>query len=161
MLAQQREIDRNTDENGKLLLETLCPAHHNHFSFKNLYGARAYIGGRGGQIFKRWRVVSDSKMAIKRCEFDECKWQEDECDRYEVCANFHYDHRFTNMILACQAEWSKIQSIGIMVRQYQTYSVEQIKLEITKCRLLHAQCHFIVTQRQIALGNFYKKKVNT
>lgn len=76
-----------------------------------------------------------NKLKLSGCE--NCKYQNSDLPRF-----FHFDHINPN---------NKITEIARMVTQ-PTYTIEDIKIEISKCRILCHHCHIIHTRKQWDTG---------
>jgi hypothetical protein len=133
--ALRREILRNTNEAGLLLLEALCPRHHARESFRGGYKRTQ------GEAEHRWKTVADIKLEIGRCQYEECEFQDELCSTREDTPMFHFDHLFIVHDQEVPENMQKVEVISRMIRQVGVYSLADIKREIGKCRLVHALCH--------------------
>jgi hypothetical protein len=156
LLAIRREIARNTDEAGMLLLQALCPRHHARVSF----GAACYKR-TGGLVEHRWRMVAAIKLEIGRCQYEECEFKGELCSTLEDTPAFHFDHKFTAQDREVPDEMKKVGAIGDMVRLTHRYSQADLEREIAKCRLVHALCHHRISAAQRAQGRILARPLRS
>jgi hypothetical protein len=145
-----REIERNRAEDGTLLLQALCPYHH------ALKDPRDPTKKLGRQERDRLLAVNDVKMRISRCQYEACDTPEVVCDSHLVARGFHFDHLFTAREDAPEGR-EKVLEVSQMIQRVHEYSLEDILAEITKCRLVHANCHRKISMAQHATGRLKRR----
>jgi hypothetical protein len=132
------EIERNTAEDGTLLLDLLCPKHHAEITFTG--------DSMNGERKRRWMAVALIKIATRVCQYENCSHPEDECTMPAHSFFFHYDHFFTANDRDVPEDKRRIEMISVMIAYGNLYTMEDILAEIAKCRLVHADCHRIITR---------------
>jgi hypothetical protein len=136
----EKELQRNTGVDGKILLQALCPHHHALKTFsQNTYT---------GEARTRWKAVSQIKLNIGRCQYEACLCPELLCLTEVDATGFHFDHLFTAGEQNCPDALVKVTEVATMVKRVHSFSLEDIMSEITKCRLVHALCHRRITAQQ-------------
>ena len=148
--AVQREIARNTDSDGNLLLALLCPKHHFALTFTGTKKQKT-------SVFARSQHVAQRKVNLRICQYEKCETNDDACDRVEVACLFHLDHVYAKNDPTTPVGMEKLDCVGTMVRKPLQYNIEDIDREIDKCQLMHAVCHFKRTQEQFAAGTLQPK----
>jgi hypothetical protein len=138
------EIERNTAEDGTLLLQLLCPKHHAEVTFT---GASMF-----GEYKRRWMAVALRKIETRVCQYESCSHPEDECTKLSDSFFFHYDHLHTANDKDVPEHQRRIEMISVMLANPRLYTMEQVWAEIAKCRLVHADCHRQITRKQHADG---------
>lgn len=152
----EMEIRRNTAEDGTLLLQALCPHHHPQKTFRRKFGS---VEERD-----RWHAVAAMKIEIGKCQFEECEFPDFVCANEDDSPSFHFDHLFSAQDENAPADMRKKQNISNMVGKLRKYSLDDIKTEISKCRLVHSICHRKISSLQRARGSLNpglrRKKLN-
>lgn len=148
----KREIIRNTDEDGSLLLQLLCPKHHAEVSFD---ATRIECPS----VQARLDYVNSRKMEIGRCAFDKCPTPDDICKTLKDTPQFHFDHIYAQNDPDAPISMQKFAVISEMTRRTALYSMDDIVTEISKCQLMHANCHKLRTDEQRAAGVLRRHKL--
>ena len=151
----QNEIKRNMDDKGVLLLQLLCPQHHGKVTFTDFYK------GTQGPVLHRWLAIARMKTEINKCQYENCMIPDQCCETAQDTPLFHFDHLYTKNDANVPLDMAKVESIGIMIRQFHKYTMEQIIQEIRKCRLVHATCHRQITREQFAAGRIKRPHKQT
>jgi hypothetical protein len=141
----ETEIRRNTAEDGTLLLQALCPHHHPRKTFR--------MTVRSVEQHARWQAVAAIKVQIGKCQFEECAFPDFICANEDDSPSFHFDHLFSAQDENAPADMRKLQNISTMVGKVRKYSIDDIKQEISKCRLVHSICHRKISSLQRARGS--------
>jgi hypothetical protein len=147
--AIQKEMERNRASDGTLLLQALCPNHH---ALKQRKETRQSPGRR-----ERIQAVDNIKISIARCQFEACESPDFVCDSEKVAPAFHFDHLFTVRDEDVPPDAKKKCPVGTLVAT--SKSLDEIRTEIAKCRLVHANCHRRITTLQREQGRLGRKKI--
>lgn len=142
MKGLHEELERNTDSDGNLLLQLLCLNHHARITFGVSTLWKPTKKGQG-----MYDLLVSEKIRIGKCQFEQCLSPNLRCTRAADSPVFHFDHIYARFEKAPKG-MEKIACVSTMARTPTRYSVEDVKAEIAKCQLLHAQCHFMRTQKQ-------------
>jgi hypothetical protein len=140
MKGLREELQRNTDSDGNLLLQLLCQNHHARITFTKSTRKSTK------KAQEKYEFLVNEKIRIGKCQFEQCMSPDLRCTQASDSPVFHFDHIYARFEEA-PTGMKKIVSVSTMVSK-KHYSVEDMKSEIAKCQLLHAQCHFMRTQMQ-------------
>ncbi len=150
----QNEIERNTNEDGTLLLKLLCPEHHAAVTYTNLYAGC-------GTTRRRWKAVAEMKIQINACQYEDCVLPDVHCNVLAHSPLFHFDHLFTKNDRNIPESHKKIASVSQMIQNLKRFTMDDITAEIAKCRLVHATCHRLITRAQIDSGRMQPSTFTT
>ena len=142
------ELERNTAEDGTLLLQLLCSEHHGLITFRKRGTCSA------GKAARR-EVVARRKFAIGRCQYAKCPKQDHRCRTDADLPLFHFDHIYAQDDPDAPPHMRKVGNVSRMVTRRFHYSIAEIEQEMAKCQLLHGSCHTQRTGEQLA-GNKIK-----
>jgi hypothetical protein len=143
------EILRNTDDDGNILLQVLCPTHHAKVTFESSKRTPKGLAQR-----MRQEYIAKRKIQIGRCQYDKCQNPEDVCSSASQASLFHFDHIYSRGDTTAPPGMRKKMIVSAMVMSTGC-SLDDIEAEISKCQLLHATCHKLRTDEQRALGLFH------
>lgn len=137
----EKEIARNTAEDGTILLRTLCPLHHEIVD--------PTFTGQGHPFIQDAReAVNNIKRSMSTCKHDKCYHPGVVC----VKGNEHLfdlDHIF-DAKSAVPDEVKKVMCVAQFVNRGKKDLAVQ---EARKCRLLHKSCHLDHTAQQLTTKN--------
>ncbi len=118
----QKEITRNTDPDGTIQLQLLCPVHHR---MKTCKAEKKRNDSEKMKLVNEWRE-SQNECQICKVTVAMLPLKCFDCD--------HIDRT------------TKVKNVNVMV--WSSYTISQVREELTKCRLLCATCHRVHTAKQ-------------
>ncbi len=142
----EEEVARNTDEDGNILLHTLCAYHHriHHHEQTDKPGS----ADRLQHTQRRW--VNAYKRALRTCEYEDCRHPQDVCVKGNEfafdMAHLHRRDEWQQPGSTVLREECKLYRVGNMVAH--AMPLEEIEAECAKCRLMHPDCRRHGTKKQ-------------
>jgi hypothetical protein len=151
----EKEIRNNTDEAGVLQAQSVCIMCH----AKKTWGSKIRKK-RTIKHEKLFQHVVNHKIKLSKCSYEYCIYPEVLCLTEDDCILFNMDHlHVKGCKCGCDPKDRKIENISTMVNH--SVTLEDLEIELQKCRLVHAACHRLHTQEQHNGGFIRKNTSNT